>query len=218
MWSQRIHHQRSEQQRMVPENCTGETHISEMATLGAAAGTIKEHTLGTAVSRILDTIATGADGNVWFGDYFRGSVVCLEVSTESLKEFFVPGAPFATLGHVIRGPDDKIWVSFNETIARITVDGDIDEFALPDDGDAINSMTGAPDGSVWATEYDGALRRIAMTPAGISSGRYPVRRNSGLTSIASGPGGKLWFTEYTSEIIGNIYSDAVFFDGLDGEP
>ena len=201
-----------------PENCTGETHLSEMATLGAAAGTIKEHTLGTAVSRILDTIATGADGNIWFGDYFRGTVLRLEVSTKTLKEFLVPGVPFATLGPVIRGPDDKIWVSFNETIARITVDGGIDEFSLPDDGDAINSMTAAPDGSVWATEYDGVLRRIVMTPSGISSSRYPVRHDSGLTSIAPGPRGKLWFTEYNAEIIGNIYSDAIFFDSLDDEP
>jgi virginiamycin B lyase len=201
-----------------PESCPGEAHISEMATLGAAAGTIEEHTLGTSPTRMPTTIAIGADGNIWFADYFRASVIRLNASTDEFDEFFVPGARPAELADVILGPDNKIWVSFNDTIGRITVDGDIDEFELPDNGDAINFMTLAPDGSVWATEFDGTLRHIVTTTSGISSTLYPVRHGSGLTSITPGPGRKLWFTENLSNIIGSIFSDAIFFDGMGDDP
>jgi streptogramin lyase len=201
-----------------PEACSGgEIHISEMATLGAAAGTISEHTLGMVVGRELDAIATGIDGNVWFADRNRGSITRLKVSTDAFTEFVISGASHS-LSAVVRGPDDKLWFSFDQTIGRISAEGDIDEFELQDTADAISFMAPAPDGSVWGSDVDGTLWRIVITPSGMSQSRYSVSHHGDLIYITPGPDGNLWFTEYASNAIGRIFSDVVFFDGFGDEP
>ncbi|MBA2607770.1 MAG: hypothetical protein H0U92_02400, partial [Actinobacteria bacterium] len=76
-------------------------------------------------------------------------------------------------------------------IDRITLDGKITEFLLPDQTKSPESITRGPDHAMWFTEsYTNTIGRI--TTAGVIT-EFPVGR-WGASRIIAGPDGALWFT------------------------
>ena len=85
-------------------------------------------------------------------------------------------------------------VASGSAIGRITPDGIITEYALPNPKSAPEGITAGPDGNLWFTEAASAIGRI--TPAGTITEYALPTGGRGLRAIAAGPDGNLWFTEY----------------------
>ncbi len=97
------------------------------------------------------------------------------------------------------GPDGNLWLSARlaAKIVRITPDGTLATFPLPDPQLVATCITDGPDGAIWFCEDDrisgqitrGAIGRI--TPAGAVTS-YPVPQGTIPTSISAGPDGTIW--------------------------
>ncbi len=159
------------------------------------------------------SITVGPDGALWFREYGAygigqitpdGKVIEFAVSTRFTypceTEFFIEDGE-----GIAAGPDGALWFTepLGGSIARMTPDGTVREFALPG-GDTLNpnvardpiDITAGPDGTLWFTEGLGQIGRI--TPDGT------VREFAGASgrSITTGPDGALWFTDpYSSRIL-----------------
>jgi streptogramin lyase len=203
-----------------PERCDGVDLIGEMKALGAGTGTIIAHGFAdSGTAHGVMAIATGADGNIWFAESAKNAVGRLNVTSDAITEFSIPGASAGTLMRVTRGPDDNVWFAFQATLGRITAAEAVEEFNLPDGTAPINFMTAVADGSLWATDtVHGLLWRTVLTPSGLTATKFTIHQFDGLLYITPGPDGYLWFTEQNLDAIGRITPDVVFFDGLGDDP
>ena len=130
-----------------------------------------------------------------------------------ITEFALPPPVGAGPYGITTGPDGALWFTeYNRAaIGRITIDGQITEYALLPTA-LPTSITTGPDGNLWFTESgtddigritrDGTMLRPFFSVAG--SGQV-----SGPTTIINGPDGNLWFTESQSSRIGRITPDGV---------
>jgi streptogramin lyase len=156
----------------------------------------------------------------------------LPVAVIALALALAPGAPVAAaktvgaverfptkcgVGQLVSGPDGNVWFScFRESpefsgrtkasIARITPQGDVAEFALPT-GIGAGDLTAGPDGNLWFTFTNGggaygptthspasAIGRITTTGQ-VTLFRTGLRPNSNPTEIVPGTEGNLWFLD-----------------------
>lgn len=166
----------------------------------------------------------GPDGNLWFTE--ASHRIGRLTPSGTMTEFPVAGN--GLLGGMTAGPDGNIWFIDNPqqiyTIAnlstsssqdslvifpylevgRITPDGAITEFALPQDqsNDTAFSITAGPDGNLWCTVGTDVDR---ITPSGQIT-EFPLPSNIRADEIVSGPDGHLWFTYGTNQI-GRISTD-----------
>src|SRR5205085_6922147 len=99
------------------------------------------------------------------------------------------------------GPDDNIWYAapyVNDLIGRITPDGQIGEFPVPDN--AFGSwgatwITNGPDGNLWfeATNANAIGRINPYLPNDVNQYQvFPVP--SHVRGITAGPDGNMWMT------------------------
>ena len=163
-------------------------------------------------------LIAGPDGNLWLG----GNLDIARMSpTGTVTVFHLPGAkrvPSWDRGastSLTGGPDGNIWFTeyYGNNIGRITPDGDLTEFAIPDGtdqwvpyGESVtkvwtstpHGIAPGPDGNLWFAKGPG--RSLAsITPLGvITSSPIPYDPAATIASIVTGPDGNLWFSETTS--------------------
>jgi streptogramin lyase len=157
------------------------------------------------------------DDAIWFTQFSLGQIGRISSDPERTITYFDLKTPFSYPSVLTVGPDDKslyfiIAVSNGESITysigRITVDGAITEFPIPDARSRPHDITAGPDGNVWFT--DPALNSIwRLTPeGGFSSFTVPTEASEPM-GITAGPDAKLYFTETKVSKIGIMTSDGV---------
>ena len=181
----------------------------------APAGGITEFPLPKGNYNYSVGITTGSDGNLWFTMPGSGQIGRITPSG-SITEFPLPTRQQGPVG-ITAGPDGNLWFteciqntsvdSCNDSkIGRITPNGAITEFPLPNSNSGPIGITAGPDHNLWFTEYfSNRIGRI--TPNGpITEFPLPAPLN-GPSEITSGPDGDLWFTMGYSNRIGRITSN-----------
>jgi len=132
-------------------------------------------------------IATGSDGNIWFG---TGSGIGRLRRSGAVDEFALPDGGAQD---IVAGPDGNLWaLGFNQ-IARVTTNGVVTSFAIPTpSASSGNHMAAGPDGNVWFTTASAALIG-RVTPTGVIT-EFPVGPGGSLFGITGGHDGGIWFT------------------------
>lgn len=154
----------------------------------------------------------------------------------SIATFPIPGQSADTFSwdgsaHIVTGPDGNLWFTDpgNNKVDRVTPQGQITQFSMPDWSvttlRAAGSTTGSggsgsgtaqgspdpspddivagPDGNLWFTE-SGVDRIGRITPGGTITEFTTPTQDSNPTGIAVGSDGNLWFTESGTNDIGRI--------------
>jgi virginiamycin B lyase len=121
------------------------------------AGVVKEYPVRTSTSG-LEAISTGPDGALWFTE--KAAVRIGRVTVEGeITEYPVPSGSRPL--DIITGPDRALWFTeaspsqfAGDQIGRITPQGSIIEFALPEqDAFSPTYIVTGPDGALWFTNY-----------------------------------------------------------------
>lgn len=148
-------------------------------------------------------IATGADGNLWFGD--NGTNAIGKMTPSGVQTTYPVPSAYANIVGVTLGPDGNIWFVEQGVfkVAKITPSGAITEFPVPGAGGLTDIATG-PDGNLWVsdTAYNQIFR---ITPSGTITGTYRTPTDpSAPYGITAGPDGNIWFAESGVSQIGKI--------------
>ena len=149
-------------------------------------------------------IATGTDGNLWFGgaDNNGNSAVIRMTPSGIVTAFKIPTFGSSVVG-ITAGPDRNLWFtlyggssniggsSVVTPIGRITPTGTITMFTIPGDYYDPQAIIAGPDGNLWFTLYGGSYIG-RMTPTGSVT---EFQTTNMAQAITTGPDGNLWFTE-----------------------
>jgi len=154
-------------------------------------------------------LAAGADGALWFGLGFDfGDAVARMTTAGNVTMYFLADRALNNIQEIASGPDGNLWFTekASDIIGRITPDGTITEFPLPQTSSGPVGITSGADGNLWFTEHDG--NRIGrITPEGTIT-EFPLPTfGNGPDQITRGLDGNLWFTEVLSDKIGRITPD-----------
>src|SRR5262249_11366550 len=94
-------------------------------------------------------------------------------------------------------------------IGRITVDGNLTEFALPHGNIGPWGITVGLDGNLWYNRLNSTPNRIGrITPDGVVT-EFNLPNNHYGPDIKAGPDGSLWFPEWGGNAIGQVSTDGV---------
>jgi len=182
---------------------------SNEAGLGAGASATLN---GTPITRYTLPIGTepayitpAADGGSFWFTEGNGAKIGTLTAGGTLFEFTLPyvGSGGTQIGIAV-GSDGAAWFAENEfkEIVRITVSGDITQYATPS-GASPNFITAGPDSALWFTEYFPGMQNglIGRITTGGAFTEYPIS-TSGATpaGITLGPDGALWFVESIGKI------------------
>jgi virginiamycin B lyase len=155
-------------------------------------------------------ITLGPDGNLWFtegggnmGVHGGHRIGVITPDGQILHEFPITANSYSYA--ITVGPDGNLWFTENlaNQIGRITVDGTLTEFPLPQEHSGpYAGITVGPDGNLWFTENEqtgpapmNGNRIGRITPDGqVTEFDLPSPRRNPL-NITAGPDGNLWFTE-----------------------
>jgi streptogramin lyase len=168
--------------------------------VGATAGAMHEYAI--AGRPIAQGIATGADGALWFTDFYTPYVQRITTVGKTHTYAFAVSPNIAT--EIAAGSDGALWVTLLDEIhghgriGRITTAGATSTFVVPGTS-YIDDITAGPDGALWFTDNLGKVDRI--TTAGAVT-EFAVGGEPYL--ITTGPDGNLWFTDHSSYRIGRI--------------
>ena len=155
--------------------------------------------------RIPGALAVGPDGSVWFGT--TGPAVGHLTPSGRLVGYATPtvegpihGPGPTPPGPFVAGPDGAMWFveTAGDNVGRITADGKITEYPLPDrdrmhanpEGIAVGS-----DGAVWFSEpLTMRMGRVDVPTFAVTEFPVPPSPNGvGPASVTAGPDGALWF-------------------------
>jgi virginiamycin B lyase len=184
--------------------------IGSITPNGSFTEFVQDHTFPNA--SFVQGIATGADGNLWFGGLLNvtgpriGRITPDGTATRFPIPFFdVPGTDEQeqNVSGLTAGPDGNVW--YNESvypgfqaIGRVTPDGQAAALYLSPTSNAFGTggITTGPDGKVWfITGNRGELGRI--TPDGQTT-LLPTPASQDLftpkATLTVGPDGNLWAT------------------------
>ncbi len=108
---------------------------------------VTEFTAGLDAGSDTCSIATGPDGNVWFGDCGTTNAVAKITPAGTIAEYEVAGPPRS----ITTGPDGNLWFTqgSEEGIGRITPSGVVTTFPVPSPSSPASIVAG-PDGNLWA--------------------------------------------------------------------
>lgn len=113
--------------------------------------------------------------------------------TVTMKEFRLPDQSAGVSG-IATGPDGAIWFTelTTDKIGRITTDGQITEYDLPD-GAGPHDMVLGPDGALWFTEF--VINKIGRITTDGEITHFDLPPGLGmLPEVAVGPDDAIWFT------------------------
>lgn len=104
---------------------------------------------------------------------------------------------------IAAGPDGNLWFtdSGRQRIGRISADGRLKEFFVPQFGTPTHITVGA-DGHLWFT--DGGLDHIGRISVTGRVRAFSLQYNAAPCCITLGPDGNLWFSEQFANAIGRI--------------
>ncbi|HET7452198.1 MAG TPA: virginiamycin B lyase [Thermoanaerobaculia bacterium] len=129
------------------------------------------------------------------------ALACLPIcapanAAPAIAKFPVPGARiplFPTMG-----PDGAVWAGVSTgAVIRVTDDGAISTFPLPNSEATAAAITTGPDGDLWFTEIDSKSERSVarLTTAGhVDAFALPAGTRIPI-GIAAGSDGNVWFTD-----------------------
>ena len=137
---------------------------------------IREHKIPTPDCKPYIAVE-GPDRNLWFCENGAAKIGCFDPRTRT------PGAnfPCRTAGSmpvgIVVGGDENLWFTEKEgnRIGRISVDGEIAEFAMPSANAGPDGIALGPDGNVWFSESE-ADEIARITATGGSSNSAPALR------------------------------------------
>ncbi|HET7063873.1 MAG TPA: hypothetical protein VFI49_06310, partial [Rudaea sp.] len=156
-------------------------------------------------------IAVGSDRNLWFLNYDRIGKMTV---AGQLTEYPLPFGSNSDGRDMALGPDGNLWFTESRcplcqpdlsgqlpndggTIGKITPQGEITEYTLPDYHSGPRGITAGPDGNLWFTEYESSKIGRISTSGVVTEFALPEAW-SFPTGIAAGSDGNLWFVEYQS--------------------
>jgi streptogramin lyase len=185
------------------ESGVGVQKIARITTSGA----ITEQAASTTNAPLY--IAQGIDGNAWFTEASRPSLIGSMSTDGTLAEFGQSSGATTLAGSdpqgIVSGTDGNLW--FTETgsnqIAAVSVTGMVaQEWSTV--GSRPSAIALGPDGNLWFTE-PGSNSIGTSSTAAPPTLDYPIPTpDAGPEAITSGPDGALWFTESTKDKIGRI--------------
>lgn len=176
---------------------TGNREVERIAAVGrvSPSGEVAEF----AVDGTASGIAAGPDGRVWVTRSSAGldyAAVQAASANGVMTTFPMLADIHALLGEITAGPDGNLWFTTEGMgIGRITPDGQITTFAVPDqsgmDAAVVAGIGAGPDGNLWFTTY-ARPRAGRITPAGeVTMFDLATPEPMG-RSIVTGPDGNLW--------------------------
>jgi virginiamycin B lyase len=163
-------------------------------------------------------ITTGPDRALWFTELGHGLRPQFGIGRLALDGSF---REFTTgIGEpegITSGPDGALWFTDvgHNSIGRITLDGQVTEFAIPTTTSSFNGGTFpdriivGPDRNLWFTEAaTGNIGRI--TPHGAITEYFAhFANNGGPLGLTLGPDGALWFANPNDRVIGRMTTQGV---------
>jgi virginiamycin B lyase len=161
-------------------------------------------------------LAAGPDGNVWFSEY-RANRIARITPDGHITEFELP-RPNSGPGDITAGTDGAMWFvelsggmdglrTDGNRVGRITMDGQITEYAMPASNESPVNIALGPDHRLWYTRghtlgrvnADGSIDEFPMgenvRAVGLSAGadRQPPRRLDTRLWFADGGGGQICY-------------------------
>jgi virginiamycin B lyase len=133
-----------------------------------------------------ESIAVGADGNLWFGGQFVGIG---QITLGGTYSFF--GTRLAAFPFVTKGDDGNVWFFNGSQIGNITPDGNFTEFVVPAPGLTPAGLTLGSDGNLWFTAASTSTSSFVLgsvTP----DGTFTTFDTTASGAITTGPDGLLW--------------------------
>lgn len=161
-------------------------------------GTVTEYTSGFTSAGM--NIVTGADGALWFTECAPSKIGRI-TTTGTITETPLP-AGYSYPINIASGPDDALWFFNSASVARITTDGIITEYASVST-DVNSTITTGADGALWFVNC-ASHQLERMTTNAVVTAQYPIPTPSFVGGIAPGPNATLWFTDNDANVIGKV--------------
>ena len=141
-----------------------------------------------------DAVATGADGNLWFGQQ-NVSEVGYVTPAGVIQEFPISGG----ISAICAGSDGNIWFSEFSTdkIGRVTPAGVVTEFNVPTASAQPEGIASGSSGNRYFAEFGSANpgRLGQITTGGIITESAQIPTLPQLDNVAMGPDGRMWVSE-----------------------
>jgi virginiamycin B lyase len=151
-------------------------------------------------------LVTGSDQQLWLTDNSGGRIY--RVNPHNLAEIATFTLPAHSLPMgIAKGSDGALWFaeSGRSAIGRITHDGAVNEYSLPNASGNPSYIALGPDGAMWFTDSgNNAIGRI--DGSGVIKEYAIPSLLSAPSGIVAGPDGAIWFTEARGDQIGRIAS------------
>ena len=159
-----------------------------------------------------DGIWLDADGSAWISDR-RGSAVDHIGLDGRQTHFELPDPRFSPNGLV--GSANAIYVVGDEPgkVCMLERNGTTRWIPMPDPKSRLSNLAVAPDGTIWAAEYD-ADKIVSIRPDGVVRAYAVPTANAQPDAIAVDETGAVWFTELDADKLGTIATDGTIRDAL----
>lgn len=148
-------------------------------------------------------ITAGPDGALWFTERGTDSVGRITTSGQ-VSEFRLPAGRLSASGlpsQITAGPDGALWFTEpaltqggGNRIGRLTVRGQLTEFAIPTTDAVPQWIVSGKDGNLWFSERQG--RQIGRITTSGQVTEFPVPGlpdDAVVGGLAAGPDGAVWF-------------------------
>jgi virginiamycin B lyase len=125
--------------------------------------------------------------------------------TGAFTEFDIP-TPKQSPYHIVAGPDGACWftISSNDSIGRITTDGEITEFSVRDGAPRRPmELTVGPDGALWFTELVGSAIGRLTTDGDVSHYQCATDKSAPFTLVFDDDG-VLWYSSMANDSVGRV--------------
>jgi len=187
-----------------PENITtGRGGVLWYTAFGAYRDVIKMNTSGNAVAayhtphRYAVALGAGPFGDMWFNVLGNPSFVGHIDGHGGIVEHRMPPPPYIP-GHMVHGPDGRLWMCDGGYIAAITSDFRVTLYKMPGSNGGSADITVGPDGNLWVTDFvNSAIVRVT-TGGKMTSFQTPTP-NMFPAGITTGPDRNIWFTEIQNQ-------------------
>jgi len=175
--------------------------LSVLPKAASADPNISEYSLPSNLSSPMN-IVSASDGAVWFKNRVSLNSLGRITTSGSISSFSIPSNDI--IEGLTPGIDGALWFAVVHQdnnvggIGRMTTSGQYTEYPLPPNSQNYISITSAPDGSIWFTQYSGYAWVGHLLPDGTVHEYTVGGTNDGITGITVGPDGNVWFTYYGS--------------------